>query len=114
MRTNIEIDDDLMVKAMQAGPYKTKKEAVEAGLKLLARQAAYREILKWEGKLQWDGDDEVETPTTGGKHTRPVLAAREASRNEGPVPRSAAPARDGPGTGPAPAVRNAGKRRGRR
>ena len=42
MRTNIEIDDDLMAKAMQAGPYKTKKDAVEAGLKLLARQAAYR------------------------------------------------------------------------
>ena len=38
MRTNIEIDDDLMARAMQAGPYKTKKDAVEAGLKLLARQ----------------------------------------------------------------------------
>lgn len=56
MRTNIEIDDDLMDKAMSAGPYKTKKDAVEAGLKLLARQAAYREILKWEGKLKWDGE----------------------------------------------------------
>lgn len=57
MRTNIDIDDDLMAKAMQAGPYKTKKDAVEAGLKLLARQAAYREVLKWEGKLKWEGDD---------------------------------------------------------
>lgn len=56
MRTNIEIDDTLMDAAMSAGPYKTKKDAVEAGLKLLARQAAYREILKWEGKLPWDGD----------------------------------------------------------
>jgi Arc/MetJ family transcription regulator len=60
MRTNIEIDDDLMNQAMKAGPYKTKKEAVEAGLKLLARQAAYREILKWEGKLHWEGDDSVD------------------------------------------------------
>jgi Arc/MetJ family transcription regulator len=49
MRTNIDIDDDLMAKAMQAGPYNTKKDAVEAGLRLLARQAAYREILKWRG-----------------------------------------------------------------
>ena len=55
MRTNIDIDDALMDAAMTAGPYKTKKDAVEAGLKLLARQAAYREILKWEGKLKWDG-----------------------------------------------------------
>jgi Arc/MetJ family transcription regulator len=57
MRTNIEIDDDLMAEAMKAGPYQTKKEAVEAGLRLLARQAAYREILKWEGRLRWEGDD---------------------------------------------------------
>jgi antitoxin ParD1/3/4 len=60
MRTNIDIDDDLMAKAMQAGPYKTKKDAVEAGLRLLARQAAYREILKWEGKLRWEGDESID------------------------------------------------------
>ena len=56
MRTNIDIDDQTLEAAMRAGPYKTKKEAVEAGLKLLARQAAYREVLKWEGKLKWDGE----------------------------------------------------------
>ena len=60
MRTNIDIDDDLLVKAMQAGPYTTKKETVEAGLRLLARQAAYREILKWEGKLKWEGDEAID------------------------------------------------------
>jgi antitoxin ParD1/3/4 len=60
MRTNIDIDDELMAKAMQAGPYTTKKEAVEAGLKLLARQAAYREVLKWEGKLKWEGDEDID------------------------------------------------------
>ena len=57
MRTNIDIDDELLVKAMQAGPYTTKRETVEAGLRLLARQAAYREILKWRGKLKWEGDE---------------------------------------------------------
>lgn len=60
MRTNIEIDDALMAQAMKAGPYKTKKEAVEAGLKLLKRQAAYREILKWEGRLHWEGDESID------------------------------------------------------
>ena len=60
MRTNIEIDDALMTEAMKAGPYKTKKDAVEAGLKLLARQAAYREILKWRGKLKWEGDESID------------------------------------------------------
>ncbi len=60
MRTNIVIDEKLMAEAMKAGPYKTKKDAVEAGLKLLARQAAYREILKWRGKLKWEGDENID------------------------------------------------------
>ncbi len=54
MRTNIDIDDGLMDAAMRAGPYSTKREAVEAGLQLLARKAAYRDILALRGKLQWD------------------------------------------------------------
>jgi antitoxin ParD1/3/4 len=60
MRTNIDIDDALMAEAMKAGPFKTKKDAVEAGLKLPARQAAYREILKWRGKLEWQGDEAID------------------------------------------------------
>lgn len=54
MRTNIEIDDDLMDAAMRAGPFKTKKEAVEEGLKLLRRRAAYRDLLALRGKLHWE------------------------------------------------------------
>jgi Arc/MetJ family transcription regulator len=60
MRTNIDIDDELLSKAMLAGPYSTKKETVEAGLRMLARQAAYHEILKWEGKLKWEGDESID------------------------------------------------------
>ena len=54
MRTNIVIDEDLMAQALHAGRFKTKKDAVEAGLRLVVRQAAYQEILKWEGKLHWN------------------------------------------------------------
>jgi antitoxin ParD1/3/4 len=54
MRTNIDIDDALLEAAMRAGPFSTKKDAVEAGLRLLARQAAYRDILALRGKLRWD------------------------------------------------------------
>lgn len=77
MRTNIEIDDELMAQAMAAGPYKTKKEAVEAGLRLLARQAAYREILKWRGKLQWDGDESIDW-TQPAPDAGPAVAAAPA------------------------------------
>lgn len=62
MRTNIDIEDALMDAALRAGPYKTKKDAVEAGLQLVARQAAYREILKWEGKLHWEDSPGVPGP----------------------------------------------------
>ena len=41
MRTNIEIEDNIMQAAMQAGGFRTKKDAVEAGLQLIARKAVY-------------------------------------------------------------------------
>lgn len=84
MRTNIDIDDALMSTAMKAGPYQTKKEAVEAGLKLLARQVAYREILKWEGKLKWEGDESIDW-------TKP--AADESDRPAAPLAATSEPAK---------------------
>jgi Arc/MetJ family transcription regulator len=76
MRTNIDIDDELMGKAMSAGPFKTKKDAVEAGLKLLARQAAYREVLKWRGKLKWEGDEAIDWTQPVAE---PATAVQEAA-----------------------------------
>ena len=85
MRTNIDIDDALMSQAMKAGPYQTKKEAVEAGLKLLARQVAYREILKWRGKLKWEGDESIdwtrpESPASTLMVSEPAPAWSKAER----------------------------------
>ena len=62
MRTNIVIDDALLEAAMKAGPFSTKKDAVEAGLRLLARQAAYRDILALRGKLRWDDAPKAAAP----------------------------------------------------
>jgi Arc/MetJ family transcription regulator len=59
MRTNIEIDDDLMAAAMAAGGFKTKKEAVEEGLRLLKRNKAYAALLAARGTLFWDDSDEA-------------------------------------------------------
>ena len=56
MRTNIEIDDQLMQKAMQAGGFTSKKAAVEAGLNALVQRHAQRQILKLFGKVAWEGD----------------------------------------------------------
>ena len=76
MRINIVIDENLMADAMKAGPYKTKKDAVDAGLKLLARQTHYREILKWEGKLKWEGDESIDW-TAPAATTPTARVARE-------------------------------------
>jgi Arc/MetJ family transcription regulator len=64
MRTNIVIDDQLMADALNAAGLKTKKEAVELGLKLLVKRNQQQAIRELRGKLHWEGDlDEMR----GGK-----------------------------------------------
>ncbi|MFZ5654727.1 MAG: type II toxin-antitoxin system VapB family antitoxin [Pseudomonadota bacterium] len=56
MRTNIEIDDRLMRDALEATGLKTKKEAVELGLRTLIRLKQQERIKRFRGKLEWSGD----------------------------------------------------------
>ena len=56
MRTNIDIDDELLSQAMRVSGCKTKRATVEEGLRLLARKKAYRAILALRGKVHWEGD----------------------------------------------------------
>lgn len=62
MRTNIVIDDKLMNDALKATGLKTKKEAVELGLKTLIKLHQQAGIKELKGKLKWDGDlDDMRT-----------------------------------------------------
>jgi Arc/MetJ family transcription regulator len=56
MRTNIEIDDDLIARAMAATNATTKKAVVEQGLQLLVRLKAQEGIKKLRGRVKWEGD----------------------------------------------------------
>ena len=56
MRTNIEIDDELMDEILKEGSFKTKKEAVSEGLKLLLNRLHQRKIRSYKGKLTWSGN----------------------------------------------------------
>jgi Arc/MetJ family transcription regulator len=56
VRTNIEIDDDLMDQAMKASGLATKRETVEAGLRLLVRLKRQQRIRSYRGKLHWEGN----------------------------------------------------------
>ena len=63
MRTNIEIDDKLMKEAMRSANTKTKKETVEAGLRMLIQVKGQEGIRKLRGKVKWEGDlDELRGP----------------------------------------------------
>lgn len=59
MRTNIDIDDKLMKQAMKATGSATKKAAVEAALRKVVQLKAQEGILKWRGKIKWEGDLEA-------------------------------------------------------
>ena len=56
MRTNILIDDKLMQDVLRATGLKTKREAVEEGLRTLLRLRRQAGIRQLRGKLEWHGD----------------------------------------------------------
>jgi len=56
MRTNIVIDDNLMDEALRVSRLKTKKDAVEEGLKLLVQRKRQENIKNLRGKLKWEGN----------------------------------------------------------
>ncbi len=56
MRTNIVIDDELMDDVLTATGLRTKRAAVESGLRLLLRLARQAELRDLRGQLPWTGD----------------------------------------------------------
>ena len=55
MRTNIEIDDDLIRAALQVSGLKTKRAAVEEGLRLLIKLKRQADVRALFGQIRWDG-----------------------------------------------------------
>ena len=56
MRTNIVIDDQLMRDVLRASGLKTKRAAVEEGLRTLLHLKRQGKIRRFRGKLAWKGD----------------------------------------------------------
>jgi Arc/MetJ family transcription regulator len=56
MRTNIVIDDKLMAAALKVSGARTKREAVELGLRTLLQLGRQAEVRRLRGKIRWDGD----------------------------------------------------------
>ena len=56
MRTNIDIDDDLMRQAMRCTGSRTKRAVVDAALRLLVKTQSQTGIRRLRGNVQWHGD----------------------------------------------------------
>jgi len=56
MRTNVVVDDDLMASALKVSGLKTKKDAIEEGLRLLVQLKSQKDIKRFRGKLKWSGN----------------------------------------------------------
>ena len=56
MRTNIVIDDKLMKDALRTTGVKTKREAVELGLRTLIQLGKQEQARRLRGKITWEGD----------------------------------------------------------
>jgi Arc/MetJ family transcription regulator len=60
MRTNIDIDEKLLAKAMSAAGKTTKKDTVHEALELLVRiRSGQTAIRALRGKIEWEGDLDV-------------------------------------------------------
>ena len=56
MRTNIDIDDDLMREAMRASGERTKRAVVDRALRLLVQTRGQTRIRRLRGNVTWRGD----------------------------------------------------------
>lgn len=56
MRTNIDIDDDLLAEAMRITGLTTKKAAVEEALRQIVRKEHLRAVIRDSAGIGWEGD----------------------------------------------------------
>jgi len=56
MRTNVVIDDELMSRAMRTSGCRTKRSAIESGLRLLVQVNSQKKLRDLRGKITWEGD----------------------------------------------------------
>ena len=62
MRTNIEIDDELMAKALELSGLPTKRAVVDAALRALVDRITRRQLKEAFGKYPREGDLEEPRP----------------------------------------------------
>jgi Arc/MetJ family transcription regulator len=64
--TNLQLDDELIKKALELGGHKTKKEAVNAALKEYTQRREQMKIIELFGTIEYDEDYDYKA----GRQTR--------------------------------------------
>jgi len=59
MRTNIDLDEGLVARALLLSGLRTKKELVNMALREFIRKSDQKKILELRGQIQWQGDLEL-------------------------------------------------------
>lgn len=59
MRTNIDLNDQLVQQALELSHAKTKKEVVELALQNFVKSLQRQQLLTLRGTIQWEGDLDV-------------------------------------------------------
>ena len=55
-RTNVVLDDELVVRCQRATGIKTRRGLIDHALHELLRHARQKKILELKGNISWDGD----------------------------------------------------------
>ncbi|MFI5135631.1 MAG: type II toxin-antitoxin system VapB family antitoxin [Chitinophagales bacterium] len=56
MRTNVDIDDELIEKVKKAAKLRTKKEVIHFALNEAIRNLNMKKLAELKGKINWKGD----------------------------------------------------------
>jgi len=56
MRTNIEIDNQLMHQALELSQLKTKKDVVDKALRQFVKYLRRQQMLQLRGQVRWEGN----------------------------------------------------------
>ncbi len=56
MRTTLNLDEEALAKAMKVAAGKTKTAVINEALRDYARRRTLRRLLRFQGKVRWEGD----------------------------------------------------------
>jgi len=56
MRTTLNVDEEAIASAMRLSPGKTKTDVINAALREYARRRRVRGLLRFGGKVRWEGN----------------------------------------------------------